>query len=70
MKKTLSSNTIIHQNSLKFELIEFCKKNQLLTYGSKIELEKRITAFLNGQIEKDKSIPSLKCKRRIIKKVI
>jgi len=69
MKNIISLNNIHCHNWLKFELIEFCKKNQLSTYGSKAELKKSIIAFLNKQIKNETTnICTLINNRRIIKK--
>ncbi|WP_055444977.1 hypothetical protein [Lacinutrix himadriensis] len=57
-------------NWQKFELIVFCKENQLLTKGSKLELTNRIKNFLsNNELKNEKDYYHLKTKRRIIKKI-
>ena len=55
---------------LKFELIEFCKKNELSTQGSKDCLKQRIKSFLDKKMKDDTKLTSLKNKRRTIKKII
>jgi hypothetical protein len=53
---------------LKFELIEFCKKNELITVGNKIQLKERIETFF--YIKKNEvSNTLLKNKRRTIRKI-
>lgn len=55
---------------LKFELIEFCKKNELSTQGSKVQLKHRIKNYLDTKELNDTKLTSLKNKRRTIKKII
>lgn len=50
----------------KFELIEFCKENDLITGGNKIQLKERIENHLKGKSRKE----SLKNKSRTIKKSV
>ncbi|WP_354668257.1 SAP domain-containing protein [Winogradskyella psychrotolerans] len=57
------------RNCLKFELIEYCKENDLPTHGSKKQIRERIEIFLNKQLKNDRSSNSLKNKRRIIRKI-
>ncbi|WP_425597695.1 SAP domain-containing protein [Winogradskyella eximia] len=54
---------------LKFELIEFCKANELSTQGSKIQLRQRIKNFLDKKVKYNAKSSSLKNKRRTIKKI-
>ncbi|WP_394366258.1 hypothetical protein [Winogradskyella helgolandensis] len=68
-KKSLNSD-IDFRRCLKFELIEFCKENDLSTQGSKVKIRERIENFLNKKSKKNIKSYSLKNKRRVIKKVI
>ncbi|WP_179339149.1 hypothetical protein [Winogradskyella ludwigii] len=54
---------------LKFELIEFCKENDLPTHGSKVKIRARIENFLNRKSKKNAREFLLKNKRRVIKKI-
>ncbi|WP_394354368.1 hypothetical protein [Winogradskyella vidalii] len=67
-KKELNSKSDFY-NCSKFELIEYCKENDLLTHGSKKKIRERIDFFLNRKSKKSSDF-SLKNKRRIIKKII
>ncbi|WP_225037183.1 SAP domain-containing protein [Winogradskyella sp. SM1960] len=58
-----------YQHWLKFELIEFCKKNELCTQGNKIQLKERIEAFFDKRKKNEMSNALLKNKRRTIKKI-
>ena len=65
----VSKNSINCSYWLKFELIEFCKANELSTQGSKIQLIQRIKNFLDKKIVDKAKSNSLKNKRRTIKKI-
>ena len=66
----VSKNSINCSYWLKFELIEFCKANELSTQGSKIQLIQRIKNFLDKKIVDKAKSNSLKNKRRTIKKIL
>jgi len=56
LSKDLDSKEFREYYYLKEELIEFCKKYNIPTTGSKIELNNRIEKFLDtGEVEKEKS---------------
>jgi len=66
----VSQKSFNYDRWLKFELIEFCKNNELSTQGSKIQLKKRIEVFLDKKVRNDTKLNSLKNKRRTIKKIL
>ncbi|NRR92279.1 hypothetical protein HSX10_11940 [Winogradskyella undariae] len=68
MKEKLEHHHHHHHHWLKFELIEFCKNNELCTQGNKIQLKERIEAFFNTKEKNEMSKSLLKNKRRIIRK--